>query len=64
MLRWVMEEIQASSTLELKVIVTGAHLSPEFGMTVSEIESDGFPIDHRVEMLLSADTSTAISKSI
>ena len=64
MLRWVMEEIQASSTLELKVIVTGAHLSPEFGMTVSEIESDGFPINHRVEMLLSADTSTAISKSI
>ena len=38
MLRWVMEEIQASSTLELKVIVTGAHLSPEFGMTASEIE--------------------------
>jgi GDP/UDP-N,N'-diacetylbacillosamine 2-epimerase (hydrolysing) len=64
MLRWVMEEIQASSVLELRVIVTGAHLSPEFGMTASEIESDGFAIDQRVEMLLSADTPTAITKSI
>jgi GDP/UDP-N,N'-diacetylbacillosamine 2-epimerase (hydrolysing) len=64
LLRWVMEEIQASSALDLKVIVTGAHLSPEFGMTVSEIVADGFTIDHRVEMLLSADTPTAISKSI
>ena len=64
LLRWVMEEIQSSPTLELKVIVTGAHLSPEFGMTVSEIEADGFALDHRVEMLLSADTPIAISKSI
>jgi len=64
MLRWVMEGIQASSLLELRVIVTGAHLSPEFGMTVSEIEADGFAIDQRVEMLLSADTPTAITKSI
>jgi len=64
MLRWVMEEIQASAALELRVVVTGAHLSPEFGMTVSEIESDGFAIDQRVEMLLSADTPTAITKSI
>jgi GDP/UDP-N,N'-diacetylbacillosamine 2-epimerase (hydrolysing) len=64
MLRWVMEEIQASAALELQVIVTGAHLSPEFGMTVSEIESDGFAIHQRVEMLLSADTPTAITKSI
>lgn len=64
MLRWVMEEIQASAALELRVVVTGAHLSPEFGMTVSEIESDGFVIDQRVEMLLSADTPTAITKSI
>jgi GDP/UDP-N,N'-diacetylbacillosamine 2-epimerase (hydrolysing) len=64
LLRWAMEEIQASSSLELRVIVTGAHLSPEFGMTASEIESDGFAIDQRVEMLLSADTPTAITKSI
>ena len=64
MLRWVMEEIRASAALELRLVVTGAHLSPEFGMTVSEIESDGFAIDQRVEMLLSADTPTAIAKSI
>lgn len=50
MLRWVMEEIQKSPKLTLRLIVTGAHLSPEFGKTVSEIEADGFSIDRKVEM--------------
>lgn len=64
MLRWVMEEIQKSPKLTLRLIVTGAHLSPEFGKTVSEIEADGFSIDRKVEMLLSSDTHVGISKSI
>jgi UDP-N-acetylglucosamine 2-epimerase (non-hydrolysing)/GDP/UDP-N,N'-diacetylbacillosamine 2-epimerase (hydrolysing) len=40
------------------------HLSPEFGLTVKQIEADGFPIGGRVEMLLSADTPVAIAKSV
>jgi len=64
LLRWVMEEIRESASLELQVIATGMHLSPEFGLTYCDIEADGFQIDRKVEMLLSADTPSAISKSM
>ena len=56
LLRWVMQGIKNSELLDLQLIVTGMHLSPEFGLTVQEIEADGFRIDRRVEMLLSSDT--------
>ena len=39
------------------------HLSPEFGLTVKDIEADGFRIDRKVEMLLSSDTPVGITKS-
>lgn len=63
-LYWLMKEIQADSELELQLIVTGMHLSPEFGLTYKAIEEDGFIIDEKVEMLLSSDTSVGIAKSI
>ena len=44
LLRWVMEEIRESTSLELQVIATGMHLSPEFGLTYREIEQDGFGV--------------------
>ena len=44
LLRWLLEEIRGDAGLELQLAVTGMHLSPEFGMTVGEIEADGFPI--------------------
>ncbi len=64
LLRWVIQGIQNSSLLDLQLIVTGAHLSPDFGLTVQEIEQDGFPIDYRVEMLLSSDTCVGVTKSL
>jgi GDP/UDP-N,N'-diacetylbacillosamine 2-epimerase (hydrolysing) len=64
LLRWLMQEIRESTTLELQVIVTGMHLSPEFGLTYREIEEAGFRIDAKVEMLISADTPTAVTKSM
>lgn len=64
LLYWLMKEIQDDSALELQVIVTGMHLSPEFGLTWKQIEQDGFIIDRKVEMLLSSDTPVGISKSI
>ena len=64
LLRPVMEEIRAADGCALQVIATGMHLSPEFGRTYREIEADGFRIDRRVEMLLSADTATATAKSM
>ena len=42
LLRWVMHGINQSELLDLQLIVTGMHLSPEFGLTVQEIETDGF----------------------
>lgn len=64
LLRWLMQEVQQTPGLELQVLATGMHLSPEFGLTYREIEQAGFVIDARVEMLLSADTATAVTKSM
>ncbi len=63
LLFWLMKEIQADAMLELQIIATGMHLSPEFGLTYKEIEKD-FKIDKKIEMLLSSDTSIGISKSM
>jgi UDP-N-acetylglucosamine 2-epimerase (non-hydrolysing)/GDP/UDP-N,N'-diacetylbacillosamine 2-epimerase (hydrolysing) len=64
LLRWVMKEIDAHPLLILLTAATGMHLSPEFGLTYREIESDGFRIDARVESLLSGDTPTCVAKSV
>lgn len=64
LLRYVMEGIRAKCGLELQVVATGMHLAPEFGLTYREIEHDGFQIDQKVEMLLSSDTATAVTKSM
>lgn len=64
LLRWVMDGIRSSQELDLQVIATGMHLSPEFGLTYSEIEKDGFHVDFKVEMLLSSDTPVGITKSM
>jgi len=55
-----MKAIQSHPGLDLSVLVTGMHLMPEFGYTVKEIEADGFVIDAKVPMYLSADTNAAI----
>lgn len=64
LLRWVMQGIAEAESLELQVVATGMHLSPEYGLTYHEIEAAGFGIDARVEMLLGSDTSTAVTKSM
>lgn len=63
-LRQSMRLLKNTDTIDLKVIVTGSHLSPEHGMTIHDIEKDGFYIDKRVEMLLSTRTSAGIVKSM
>jgi UDP-N-acetylglucosamine 2-epimerase (non-hydrolysing)/GDP/UDP-N,N'-diacetylbacillosamine 2-epimerase (hydrolysing) len=64
LLYWLLQEIQADSELELQLVVTGMHLSPEFGLTYRSIEQDGFHIAAKVEMLLSSDTPIGIAKSM
>ena len=63
LLRGLMEEIRAHDALELQVAVTGMHLSPEFGLTVTEVEQD-FHVDRQVEMLLSSDSAAGVAKSM
>ena len=60
----LLRKIQADPDLRLHLLVTGMHLSPEFGLTVEAIEADGFEIGDRVEMLLSSDTPEGIAKSM
>lgn len=64
LLYWLMKEIQADPDLELQIVATGMHLSPEFGLTYQVIEADGFRIDAKVEMLLSSDTPVGVAKSL
>jgi UDP-N-acetylglucosamine 2-epimerase (non-hydrolysing)/GDP/UDP-N,N'-diacetylbacillosamine 2-epimerase (hydrolysing) len=63
-LQWVLHEIKQDPDLELQIIATGMHLSPEFGLTYKDIEADGFEIDEKVEMLLSSDTPVGVAKSM
>lgn len=60
----VIKALQNIPEYDVRVLVTGAHLSPEFGLTYREIEKDGIKIDKKVEILLSGDTPSAISKSM
>jgi UDP-N-acetylglucosamine 2-epimerase (non-hydrolysing)/GDP/UDP-N,N'-diacetylbacillosamine 2-epimerase (hydrolysing) len=62
--RPVLKAIKASPKLDLALIVTGMHLSEEFGGTAKEIEKDGFKIDANVEMLHTGDTGAAMARSI
>ncbi len=64
LLRELIRAVQQADGLQLQLLATGMHLSPEFGLTYREIEDDGFHLDAKVEMLLSADTATGVAKSM
>lgn len=64
LLRWVIQGVRDAPDLQLQLLVTGMHLSPEFGLTYREIEADGLRIDERVEILVSADTASSTAKSM
>jgi UDP-hydrolysing UDP-N-acetyl-D-glucosamine 2-epimerase len=63
-LKPVLTAIKRHPQLNLSLLVTGMHLSPEVGYTAKEIENDGFCIDNKVDMLLSSDTKEAMAKSL
>ena len=63
-LYWPLRDLAAHSNVDLRLIVLGSHLSPEFGNTVREIEKDGFCIDAKIECLLSSDTDVGMAKTI
>ncbi|MFK7777238.1 MAG: UDP-N-acetylglucosamine 2-epimerase [Gimesia sp.] len=64
LLRPLIEEIISEASFTLQLLVTGSHLSPEFGLTYQEIEADGYQIDERVEVVMSSDSPVGICKSM
>jgi UDP-hydrolysing UDP-N-acetyl-D-glucosamine 2-epimerase len=62
--RPILRAIAAEPELRLHLIIAGAHLTDDFGDTVSEIERDGFKVGDRIDMLLASDKPAAIGKSI
>ncbi|MDI6813072.1 MAG: UDP-N-acetylglucosamine 2-epimerase [Desulfitobacteriaceae bacterium] len=64
LLYWLIKEVQDDPEIELQLVVTGMHLSPEFGLTYKTIVKDGFLIADTVEMLLSSDSAVGVTKSL
>lgn len=64
LLKRLIMKLNQADEFDVRIVVTGAHLSSEFGLTYTEIEKDGFIIDEKIEILLSADSPSAISKSM
>ena len=64
LLKPLMQDIKKDNELNLQILVSGMHLSSEFGYTYKEIESDGFKIDEKIEILLSSDSPIGLSKSL
>lgn len=64
LLYWLIDAVHRDPDMELQLIVTGMHLSPEFGMTVNEIEKSPFPIAKKIEILLSSDSPVGVAKSV
>ncbi|PSJ45303.1 UDP-N-acetylglucosamine 2-epimerase (hydrolyzing) [Zobellella endophytica] len=64
LLYWLMKDIQQDPDFTLQLLVSGTHLSPEFGLTYRQIEQDGFHIDEKIEILLSSDSPVGVAKSV
>lgn len=64
LLRWLIDEVSRDEELILQLVVTGSHLSEEFGNTYQEIEKDGYSIDYKVDMKLSVSDASGIAKSM
>lgn len=64
LLYWLLRELDAADDVELRLLVSGAHLAPAFGLTQRVIEADGFRIDAAVDMLLASDTAVGMAKSM
>jgi GDP/UDP-N,N'-diacetylbacillosamine 2-epimerase (hydrolysing) len=64
LLKPLIKKIQNSSQFKLNLIVTGMHLSPEYGLTYKEIEDDGVKINYKIDTLLSTDTAEGVVKSV
>lgn len=60
----LMRLLDRDRDIRLQILVSGTHLSPEFGLTYKAIEEDGFTINEKVEMLESSDSPAGICSSM
>ena len=63
LLYWLINEIKSDQDLDLKLIVTGMHLSAKFGLTYVEIENE-FKIEKKIDIKLSSDTCIGVANSM
>lgn len=64
LLYWLLKDIEAAADMQLQLLVSGAHLAPEFGLTVEQIKKDGFTVTEQVDMLLASDSAVGTVKSL
>ena len=63
-LYWPLKDLSTHHDVDLKIVALGAHLSPEFGSTIREIQNDGFTVAAKLECLLSSDSDVGMAKTI
>ena len=64
LLYWLLKDIEAAADMQLQLLVSGAHLAPEFGLTIEQIKKDGFSVTEQVDMLLASDSAVGTVKSL
>ena len=64
LLSCVIKKLMCDKEVNVRVVATGMHLSPEFGLTYKDVENDGIRIDRKIEILMSSDTSVSMSKTM
>ena len=64
LLKPLIDELHTEDSIELQLIISGMHLSPEFGLTYKEIDTEIFRTVEKVEILLSSDTAIGVSKAM
>ena len=64
LLKPIIVALKQVKNLQIKVAVTGAHLSPEFGLTYKEIESDGIKIDIKIDILKGSGKPSDITRTM
>ena len=55
---------KVSDKINTELVVTGSHLSSEYGMTIKEIENDGLTIDKRIAILSDDNSEYGISETM
>jgi GDP/UDP-N,N'-diacetylbacillosamine 2-epimerase (hydrolysing) len=64
LLKPLIDELIPEESVHLQLIITGMHLSPEFGYTFDEIDTYGIDEFEKVEILLSSDSPVGVSKAM